>query len=257
MPHRDLRVTKGHALSLDDVLIPVEFLVNHRSILWDDHAKHVAYYHIELDAHDVVLANGAPAETYRDDGNRWMFRNANSGWDQPPKPACAPVLTGGPVVDAIWRRLLDQAGPRPGMPLTADADLHLLVDGSRLDPVQVRDGAYMFTLTTVPGEVRVVSRAGVPAELGLARDLRTLGVALRLVRVWQPARLRTMSAGDPRLDIGFHAFEPDNGWRWTSGEATLPTALFAGLDGVCQLELLVADGMRYPMFGEPPRQAAA
>jgi hypothetical protein len=71
-----------------------------------------------------------------------------------------------------------------------------------------------------------------------------LGVALRLVRVWQPARLRTISASDPRLDIGFHAFEPDNGWRWTSGEATLPTALFAGLDAGCQLELLVADGMR-------------
>ena len=36
VPHRDLRVTKGHALYIDDVLIPVEFLVNHRSIIWDD-----------------------------------------------------------------------------------------------------------------------------------------------------------------------------------------------------------------------------
>jgi Hint domain len=42
IPHHDLRVTKGHSFLLDDVLIPVEFLVNHRSIRWDDHAREVA-----------------------------------------------------------------------------------------------------------------------------------------------------------------------------------------------------------------------
>jgi hypothetical protein len=36
VPHHDLRVTKGHSLYLDNVLIPVEFLLNHRTILWDD-----------------------------------------------------------------------------------------------------------------------------------------------------------------------------------------------------------------------------
>ena len=70
VPHADLRLTKGHSLFLDDVLIPVEFLVNHRSILWDDRAQEVSVYHIELDTHDVLVANGAPAESYRDDGNR-------------------------------------------------------------------------------------------------------------------------------------------------------------------------------------------
>ena len=110
VPDADLRVTKGHSLYLDGVLIPVEFLVNHRTILWDDHAQVVSVYHIELDAHDVLLANGAPAESYRDDGNRWLFQNANSGWDQPPKPPCAPVLTGGPVVDGVCWNARDQ-GP--------------------------------------------------------------------------------------------------------------------------------------------------
>jgi len=80
VPHRDLRVTKGHSLYLDGVLIPVEFLVNHRSILWDDRAQEVQIYHIELETHDVLIADGAPAESYRDDGNRWLFRSANSGW---------------------------------------------------------------------------------------------------------------------------------------------------------------------------------
>src|SRR6201999_3052108 len=99
VPRRDLRVTKGHVLLVDGVLIPVEFLVNHHSICWDDRAQEVAVYHVELDRHDVLIANGAPAESYRDDGNRWLFQNANSGWHLPPQGPYAPVLTGGPIVD--------------------------------------------------------------------------------------------------------------------------------------------------------------
>ena len=139
VPYYDLHVTKGHALFIDDVLIPVEFLVNHRSILWDDQAREVSLYHVELETHDVLLANGAPAESYRDDGNRWLFRNANAGWDQPEKSPCAPVLTGGPVVDAVWQRLLARSGPRPGLPLTDDPDLHLVVDGVRVDGARAGD----------------------------------------------------------------------------------------------------------------------
>ena len=86
--------------------------MNHRSILWDDRAQEVTVFHLELDAHDVLIANGAAAESYRDDGNRWLFQNANAGWNQPPKAPCAPVVTGGALVDAVWRRLLDRAGPR-------------------------------------------------------------------------------------------------------------------------------------------------
>ena len=41
VPAQNLRVTKGHSLYIDGVLIPVEFLVNHRTILWDDHAQEV------------------------------------------------------------------------------------------------------------------------------------------------------------------------------------------------------------------------
>ena len=133
MPFRDLHVTKGHSLLLDGVLIPVEFLVNHRSIVWDDRSQEATLYHIELDSHDVLIANGAPAESYRDDGNRWLFLNANTGWNQPPKDTCAPVLTGGRVVDTVWKRLLDRSGPRRIGPLTDDPDLYLLVDGVRTE----------------------------------------------------------------------------------------------------------------------------
>ena len=60
--------------------------MNHRSIVWDDRAQEISIYHVELLTHDVLIANGAPAESYRDDGNRWLFQNANSGWGLPRQP---------------------------------------------------------------------------------------------------------------------------------------------------------------------------
>ena len=111
VPSRDLHVTKGHSLFIDGALIPVEFLLNHRSIVWDDRAREVEIYHIELARHDVLIADGAPAESYRNDGNRWLFSNANPGWERSPQPPCAPIRTGGPLVDAVWRRLLHRAAP--------------------------------------------------------------------------------------------------------------------------------------------------
>ena len=182
VPRRDLRVTKGHALFLDDALIPAEFLINYRSILWDDGAREVAYYHIELAPHDVLLAEGAAAETYRDDGNRALFHNANSrGWQLQPRRPCASVLTGGPIVDAVWRRLLDRSVPGVRVAMTDQPDLHLLVDGERVDGRRGSNGAHLFRLTRAANEVRVVSRAGVPARLGLARAGRFLGDALRRI----------------------------------------------------------------------------
>jgi hypothetical protein len=131
------------------------------------------------------------------------------------------------VVDAVWQRLLERSGPRPGLPLTDDADVHLVVDGVRLDGARSGDRC-VFRLGGVPASVRLVSRAASPAELGLARDPRVLGVAVRRVELWQGPRVCVLDASDERLVDGFHGFETDGGIRWTTGDAGLPGAEFAG-----------------------------
>ena len=246
VPTQDLRVTKGHSFLFDNVLIPVEFLVNHRSIAWDDRAQEVTVYHVELDTHNILLANGAPAESYRDDGNRWLFRNANAGWDQPAKSPCAPVLTGGPVVDAVWKRLLDRAGPRPGLPLTQAPDLHLLADGQRIDAIRRTGRALAFPLERRPTRVVLASRSAAPQELGLARDPRVLGVALRRIVLCQGNRIAATDASDDRLREGFHGFEPDLHVRWTDGAARVPPALVDGFDGPMEVTLHLAGTTTYP-----------
>ena len=245
VPDRDLRVTKGHSIYLDDVLIPVEFLVNHRSIIWDDHAREVQLYHVELAEHDVLLANGAPAESYRDDGNRWLFRNANSGWHLPPQEPCVPVLTGGPLVDAIWARLMERAGPRRSVPLTDDPDLHLVVDGKRIDPLERNGEVRAFRLGTRPRRVRIRSHSVVPQELGLARDPRQLGVAVRRITLAQARRQRVIEAEAALLTDGYHDFEEVTGIRWTDGDAEVPMQLFAGMTGPGILIVHLGAATRY------------
>ena len=254
VPYADLRVTKAHGFYFDDALIPVEFLVNHRTIAWDDEAKEVTLYHIELDAHDVLFANGAPAESFRDDGNRWLFHNAHEITQSALQQSCLPVLTGGAIVDAAWQRLLDRAGTRPSSPTTDDPDVHLLIDGVRLDADRRLGAMLVFHLHRRPGNLRIVSRHAVPSELGLSRDPRSLGVAIRQVVLTRGPRMAIVDADDDRLTQGFHDYEPDEGIRWTSGDATLPQEAFAGFAENTMLELHLGGATTYRLL---PEAAAA
>lgn len=237
------------------MLIPAEFLVNHRTIRWDDEKKTVEFYHIELDAHAVLFANAAPAESYRDDGNRALFQNDNVAWSAPPKPACAQVLTGGPIVDAVWRRLCDRDTERSRVALIDDPDLHLLVNGVRMDAASRHGAEHAFQLTGKPETLHIVSRAAVPAETGLGRDSRTLGVAISRVMLLKGARLRMLDVEDPALEVGFHGFESDQGLRWTDGDAVVPPALFDGFDNAMTLVLVLGGATQYPAFSEAVRPA--
>ena len=58
------------------VLIEAKDLVNGVSIVQAERVEKVEYVHVELDNHDVIIAEGALAETYLDDDNRGMFHNA-------------------------------------------------------------------------------------------------------------------------------------------------------------------------------------
>ncbi|HEY1412840.1 MAG TPA: Hint domain-containing protein, partial [Rhodopila sp.] len=254
VPYADLHVTKAHGFYFDGVLIPVEFLVNHRTIAWDDEAKEVTLYHIELDAHDVLFANGAPAESFRDDGNRWLFHNAHEITQSALEQSCLPVLTGGAIVDAAWQRLLDRAGARPSPPTTDDPDVHLLIDGVRLDAHRRLGAMLVFHLRHRPRNLRIVSRHAVPAELGLSRDPRRLGVAIRQVVLTRGPRMAIVDAYDDRLTQGFHDYEPDEGIRWTSGDATLPHEAFAGFAENTMLELHLGGATTYRLL---PEAAAA
>jgi hypothetical protein len=100
------------------------------------------------------------------------------------------------------------------------------------------------------------SRAAVPQELGVARDPRMLGVAVRRIVLAQAGRQRAFEASNDSLIDGYHAYEPDNDIRWTDGNAELPTSLFAGMGGAGMLMLHLGSATtRYPDDGRASRAA--
>lgn len=63
-PHRDLYLSRSHMVHLDGVLIPIGDLVNGRTIAAVDvPGDQLVYYHVVLETHDVLIAEGAPCET--------------------------------------------------------------------------------------------------------------------------------------------------------------------------------------------------
>lgn len=76
-PVRDLYLSPAHCLFIDGVLIPVGHLVNDKSIARAkmDDKQVIEYFHIEMETHEVIFAEGAPAETGLPTDNRESFYN--------------------------------------------------------------------------------------------------------------------------------------------------------------------------------------
>ena len=119
VPRRDLWISPHHAMYLEGVLIEAKELVNGVSIVQAERAAKIEYVHIELDTHDVIIAEGALSESFIDDDSRGMFHNAHEYALLYPKPAlvmaqyCAPRLSDGYEVEAARRRIARRAGLRP------------------------------------------------------------------------------------------------------------------------------------------------
>jgi hypothetical protein len=239
-------------------LIPVENLINHLSILWDDTARAVEYYHIELEEHDVLLADGAPAESYYDAGNRAMFQNVRPDSQAgDAEPTFAPVLNGGDVVDGIWTRLYERAGGGIEHDTTRDPDLHLVIDGERCEPAAIDGTTYTFDLAAAPAGLRLQSLTGVPSLLGITRhDHRALGVAIRRIELHAPG-VAMLFDHDGRLFVDGGCYPPEAGYSWTDGTFELPRWLFDHLKGPFTLKVHTErPGLRYPLAPPAARKAA-
>jgi hypothetical protein len=122
LPARDLLLSPDHAVYAEGVLIPVRHLIDGVRIVQRP-ARRAHYFHIELDRHDIVLAEGLPVESYLDVGDRARFDSigaaplaradhAARAWDS---DGCAPLCVTGPALDRVRARLRKgRPGLRPG-----------------------------------------------------------------------------------------------------------------------------------------------
>ena len=117
VPRRDLYLSPQHAVLAGELLVPAAALVNGASILRAAPPGGMQYCHIELDDQALVLAEGAPCETFLDADSRAMFHNSDSyalldidPTAPPPAPLAIPRLEEGFRVEAVRRSLARRAG---------------------------------------------------------------------------------------------------------------------------------------------------
>jgi hypothetical protein len=241
LPQRDLVVSPDHCLFVDDKLIPAKLLLNDMTIVQERDTHMVEYYHIELDRHAVLLAEGLPAESYLDTGNRAFFSNAglalvlhpefhvNAGLKHWEKDACAPLAVSEAAVEPVWRRLAERAESlgfaRPQPVMTDDPDLRVVANGRTIRPLSRDGNRYVFAVPAGVSSVRLASRATVPSYLtAYVDDWRHLGVAVRRIVVRDSAGVTELPPDHPSLTRGWYRVERDNAtmWRWMNGDAVVP-----------------------------------
>ena len=115
-PIRDLRVSHGQGILLDGCLVPARLLVNGTTIVQESSREGVTYHYLWLQAHGLVIADGALTESsFEDDWQRDFDSGTNispmrlalpgHGPGHPPMVRCAPLLLEGPALDEIRHRL--------------------------------------------------------------------------------------------------------------------------------------------------------
>lgn len=224
-PHRDLMLSPDHAVFYNGSLIPVRYLENGITVARAP-VESVTYFHVELDRHDVLLAEGLPAESYLDTGNRSDFagvgRDAASAdahentsrqiWAE---KSCAPLHVSGPVLATARLHLAERAAEM-GLGDDVNPDLRLRIGAHEVRPTLV-DGAWHFELPEMTAGARLVSFCGVPAmTVSGSVDQRCLGVPVTAIQIDG----RPVALDAPFLRAGW--YKAEDGLRWTTGMAQLP-----------------------------------
>ena len=269
-PHSDLVVSPGHRFPIDGVLVCAGDLVNGASIM-QEMPDTVEYWHVELDGHDILLAEGVEAESYQDTGNRDGFDNANivglrarnDATFVPDGAAPEPCLPYGTPSSALRARLRARAEAL-GWTLTREPAPWLETDGGRVD-AQKRNERYRFDVPAGCREVRLRSRFVRPRDVVTgSEDARQLGMSLHRLLLITEAGRHDVRLDDPALKAGCHRLEGEHGWcwRWTDGDALLSLTELAPVGRVTALEIAVEQGLCYwkeptPNEQAPVRHAAA
>jgi Hint domain len=273
MPHADLLVSPDHAIFVDGKLICARQLVNGTTILQQQGWTSVDYYHVELDAHAILLAEGLPAESYLDTGNRGFFGNSNAPLilhpdltgesDYPAREAgsCSPFVSNQAEVRPVWQRLADRAAalgqPVPQLETTTDPAPRLIARGRTVKPTYDKNGLYLFALPQGATEVRLVSRSAAPTDVRpWLEDRRRLGLYVERIVLRGEDDVREVPIDHPGLSRGWWAVERLGTAlrRWTDGDAVV---LLPEIDRPTMLEIRAGSAaLSYPVQGAREVRAA-
>jgi len=177
LPRRDLFISPGHSMLIDNVLVLASSLVNGITITQDWAPEEIQYYQIEFETHDCVLAEGAWSESYADTpGFRARFHNAAEFYALYPnhlepkqQTLCAPRPLAGPALAAVLSPLVQRAVAPPGR-------LHGYIDD--IDGATIRGWAWDESNPHLPVQLEILLQNQIIGRIlacDYRRDLATAG----------------------------------------------------------------------------------
>lgn len=225
-PHRMLRLSPSHCIYMGGLLIPVTHLVNGATVR-RERAQAATYFHIELDRHEILLADGLACESYFDDGNRAAMYQ-EMGRRSPARRMYAPVVTSGARLAAV-RRALHGHALQAGYTARFQPSLRAMAAGqsTMAEITQAEPGRLArFTFPTPVRGLVLLSATATPADTDPeSEDRRELGVCLAEMRgVELRAGWQARAVGDAGTWMGARA---ELGFTRARREISLPLAAVA------------------------------
>ncbi|EUK18927.1 Hint domain-containing protein [Commensalibacter papalotli (ex Servin-Garciduenas et al. 2014)] len=238
VPYKDLLITAEHCLFFEDKFIPVRMLVNGSTIFYDYSITSYEYYHVELEEHSVIIADGMLTESYLDTGNRHAFNHHHKvietslcsakDWT---KNAAAPLVVDRGVVEPLYNELKERNSivkteyQGRNYKLIEDPDIYLVTDqGVIIRQKRVFNGYVTFMLPSTVQFVWINSRRNRLCDvIGPFIDNRHfLGVLINEIKIYADSALEFIEAHKEQEELlGWHARQEQLG-RWTNGKAFLP-----------------------------------
>ncbi|WP_010516162.1 Hint domain-containing protein [Komagataeibacter oboediens] len=240
VPYKDMLITAEHCLFLNGRFIPARMLVNGRSVLYDHSITSYEYYHIELEEHAIIMADGMLTESYLDTGNRRAFQQTGQviriggkthDWT---RDAAAPLGVSRDFVEPVFRQIEARAAAagldsQSATPISSkEPDLYLMTDAQTIIPkIREANGKVFFMVPPDVHDVRIMSRTARPSEMigPYVDDRRQLGVLIGNIKLFEGNITRTITS---------HLTEDSSlGWydggnasdsvpcRWTNGRSVL------------------------------------
>jgi hypothetical protein len=230
IPARPLTLSPDHALLLDGVLVQAKDLIDGIAITQDMTAKTIRYFHVELETHGILLAEGAAAESFLDTGHRGIFENVNEPLLLHPDlmqirreaESIAPLCHDGEKLGRI-RTGLHNRKLALGFRVIPATGISLIAGGKTLRPTSDDPSIINFDLPGGITDAVLKTDSFVPAMFDpVSNDRRRLGLPVVKIMldgqaavpedILDPGDLHHRDAGDPNF--------------WTRGELhlTLPAA---------------------------------
>lgn len=233
VPYRDMRVTAEHSFFFEGKLFPVRMLVNDRTIYYDRDCASYDYYHIELEEHSVIMADGALTESYLNTGHTTFPHKADARLDSWSDNAAFPLDTSREFVEAIFRRIEkraetlgvalrgSEAGSTDERPTCVETSC-----GTIVMPLRRSGDRLIFQIPDSATEITLRSDSARPCDaIGpFVDDRRQLGLLVGELELYYSDSTRRVDLTTVASSLGgwYAGDAPETRWTNGAGQVLLP-----------------------------------